>query len=216
MHEIIKRFIPIVDMIAKTFGKDCEVVLHDLTMPEHSVVYTVNNHVTNRQVGQSFDYLVTHVLLSQNFEGDCSANYYFRTADNRLIKSSTALMRNDENKVVAAMCINIDTTTITGAVNWLLDAIPNLPGSSIPAINPEPPLKETESIVEIADDLIEQIIGSRDTAELKRDDKIEIIRFMEQKGIFLIKGAIDKVADKLGISKVTIYSYLDEIKSGSK
>jgi len=39
-----------------------------------------------------------------------------------------------------------------------------------------------------------------------------MIRFMEQKGIFLIKGTIDRVAEKLKISKVTVYSYLDEIK----
>jgi predicted transcriptional regulator YheO len=39
---------------------------------------------------------------------------------------------------------------------------------------------------------------------------------MDQKGIFLIKGAIDKVAEKLNISKVTVYSYLDEIKDKDK
>ena len=36
--------------------------------------------------------------------------------------------------------------------------------------------------------------------------------FMDEKGIFLVKGAIDKVAARLGVSKVTIYSYLDEAK----
>ena len=36
---------------------------------------------------------------------------------------------------------------------------------------------------------------------------------MEQKGIFLVKGAIDKVALRMGISKVTVYSYLDEIRN---
>lgn len=35
---------------------------------------------------------------------------------------------------------------------------------------------------------------------------------MDDKGVFLIKGAIDKVAERLNISKVTVYSYLDKIK----
>ena len=47
---------------------------------------------------------------------------------------------------------------------------------------------------------------------MKRDEKIELIRFMDQKGLFLIKGTVDRVAKRMGISKVTVYSYLDEIK----
>jgi predicted transcriptional regulator YheO len=35
---------------------------------------------------------------------------------------------------------------------------------------------------------------------------------MDKKGVFLIKGAVEKVAEKLNISKVTVYSYLDAIK----
>ena len=39
--------------IASQFGPDCEVVIHDLktTEPEHSIVFIVNGHVTNRDVG---------------------------------------------------------------------------------------------------------------------------------------------------------------------
>ncbi len=50
---------------------------------------------------------------------------------------------------------------------------------------------------------------------MKRHEKIELIRFMDEKGIFLMKGSVEKVASLLGISKVTVYSYLDEIKNKS-
>ena len=39
---------------------------------------------------------------------------------------------------------------------------------------------------------------------------------MDEKGIFLVKGAMDKVASMMGVSKVTIYSYLDEVKGKRK
>lgn len=35
---------------------------------------------------------------------------------------------------------------------------------------------------------------------------------MQERGIFQVKGAIDQVAKKLGINRVTVYSYLDELK----
>lgn len=56
------------------------------------------------------------------------------------------------------------------------------------------------------------IIRNRDIGNLKRKDNIGLIRFMDEKGVFLVKGAIDKVAESLDLSKVTIYSYLDEVR----
>ena len=47
---------------------------------------------------------------------------------------------------------------------------------------------------------------------MNRKKCVELVKFMDEKGIFLVKGAIDKVAARLGVSKVTIYSYLDEAK----
>ncbi|MGN7300611.1 helix-turn-helix transcriptional regulator [Ferdinandcohnia sp. SAFN-114] len=212
MNSILEQYIPVAEVIAKTFGNDCEVVLHDLTVPQSSVVYTVNNHVTGRNVGQSFNHLVTEVLLSQNFTNDYSANYYFHTDDGRLIKSSTLLIRDQDKKVVGAVCINIDTTQITANINWLSSLIPQHPDQPSKYSPQQVNVQETEHIQEIANDLIDKIIGNRPVEQLRRDEKVEMVRFMEQKGIFLIRGTIDRVAEKLNISKVTVYSYIEEIK----
>ncbi len=212
MNSSVLQYIPIAEVIAKTFGTDCEVVLHDLTIPQNSVVYTINNHVTGRQVGQSFNHLVTDVLLSQNFTNDYSANYYFRTDDDRLIKSSTVLIRDQDKKVKGALCINVDTTRITDNIKWLSSLIPQIPNNLSDFTHEAKEPYEPEHITEVANDLIDKIIGNRPVEKLRRDEKVEMIRFMEQKGIFLIRGTIDRVAEKLNISKVTVYSYIDEIK----
>ncbi|WP_087974802.1 helix-turn-helix transcriptional regulator [Oceanobacillus rekensis] len=215
MNTILEQYIPVAEVIARTFGHDCEVVLHDLTVPQNSVVYTVNNHVTGRQVGQSFNHLITEVLLSQNFTNDFSTNYYFQTDDGRLIKSSTLLIRDEEKKVLGALCINIDTTRITENINWLNSLIPDHPNHEPEPIYKHVNLNEMEHIQEIANDLIDKIIGDEQVEKLRRDEKIEMIRFMEEKGVFLIRGTIDKVAEKLNVSKVTVYSYIEEIKEKS-
>jgi predicted transcriptional regulator YheO len=212
MNSILEQYVPVAEVIAKTFGNDCEVVLHDLTVPQSSVVYTVNNHVTGRNVGQSFNHLITEVLLSQNFTNDYSANYYFHTDDGRLIKSSTLLIRNHDKKVIGALCINIDTTRITENINWLSSLIPQNPDQPLKHNYQQEDMHETEHIQEIANDLIDKIIGNKPVEQLRRDEKVEMVRFMEQKGIFLIRGTIDRVAEKLNISKVTVYSYIEEIK----
>lgn len=49
-------------------------------------------------------------------------------------------------------------------------------------------------------------------ARLRREEKLELIRFMDQRGIFLLKGAVDHVGSRMGISRVTVYSYIDEVR----
>jgi len=204
----LKKYIPIANMIAKTFGRNCEVVIHDLTVPQNSVVYAINNHVTGRKVGQAFDHLVKQVLLSPKFEDDYMAGYKTVTEDGREIKSSTALIRDSNEKVIGALCVNYNLDNMIHFKEFLDEFM---------AVEQEEKEKVEdvelmENVAEIADDLIDRMIAPYKNEELKRKEKIKLIKFMDEKGIFLIKGSVDKVAEKLGISKVTVYSYLDEIK----
>ena len=206
INKELRRYIPVADMIAKTFGDQCEVIIHDLSMPQASVVYAVNNQVTGREIGQSFDHLVRNVILAKDFANDYKANYLTNTLDQRRIKSSTALIRDGRNKVIGALCINYDLKPLEDVEKFLKGFL-NVQESSV-----EKEIEPFEHVVEIVDELIDKIISDVNPDNLKRRDKIELIQFMERKGIFLMKGSIEKVADKLNISKVTVYSYLDEIK----
>lgn len=209
MNEELKKYVPIANMISKTFGSRCEVVIHDLSIPQNSVVYTVNNHVTGREVGQSFEHLVKEVLLSKNFDGDCTANYMTVTGDGREIKSSTTLLRDSGGKLIGALCINLDIKPFKDSLSLIgdfLNAEPAKPSDSFEPFG---------NVMEVVDDLIDKIIDQDKIDSLKRKDKIDLIQFMDEKGVFLIKGAIDKVAERLNISKVTVYSYLDEIKKAA-
>ncbi len=67
-------------------------------------------------------------------------------------------------------------------------------------------------IMAIIDKLILKAVGTADIKNLTGKKSAEIMRFMNEKGIVLVKSAIEKVADIMGGSKVTIYSYLDEAK----
>lgn len=206
INKQLEKYIPIANMIAKTFGHNCEVVIHDLTIPQNSVVFTVNNHVTGREIGQSFEHLVKEVLLSKDFANDYTANYTIVAEDGRRIKSSTAFIRDSNDQVIGALCINYDLENFNNFKQFLDDFIPIEQDKITTTVEP------FDNVIEIVDDLIDKIIGENDIEHLKRKDKIALIYFMDKKGLFLIKGAIEKIAEKLNISKVTVYSYLDEIK----
>ena len=213
IEKVLESFVPLAKSTAKMFGPNCEVVIHDLTNPQASVMFTVNNHVTGREVGQSFDHLVKTVLQSKDFKEDHLAGYTFTTEDKRTIRSSTSLIRDSKQKVVGAFCINFDVE----ALNQMQQFMETFLSTPVDVQEHRTPSSEDEieNVEGIVDQLIQQIIQNSVHPVMKRHEKIELIRFMEEKGIFLMKGSVEKVASLLSISKVTVYSYLDEIKTKS-
>lgn len=211
MNTILKSYIPTINALAKSFGPCCEIVLHDLSQPESSVVYVSGSNVTNRQVGQSFDHLIKQVLLNKQFKDDYVSNYTFSTEDGKVIKSSSALIRGEGDEIVGMLCVNFDITGLESFQKNLACFLSTLPD---PGAQKE---KEAdENVMSIIDQLIARIVGEAGTGSLSRKRCVELVRFMDEKGIFLVRGAIDKVAARLGVSKVTIYSYLDEAKGKTR
>lgn len=59
---------------------------------------------------------------------------------------------------------------------------------------------------------IERELGGR-LAELSRNDKQRAVRLLDSRGAFQLRGSIDRVADAMGVSRITVYNYLNAISS---
>lgn len=59
--------------------------------------------------------------------------------------------------------------------------------------------------------LISQIVAELggELAELSRTDKQRAVRLLDERGAFAIRNAVDEVADAMGVSRVTVYNYLN-------
>jgi predicted transcriptional regulator YheO len=68
----------------------------------------------------------------------------------------------------------------------------------------------------VLDTLIEGAITAtgKAVALMDRDDRLAVLRFLDERGAFFIKRAVDRVARRLGVSRVTAYNYLEQIRSG--
>lgn len=220
MNGALKKFIPIADMLADMIGADCQIVIYDLSEKENGIAYVSNNTLAQSEVAQKVNPVIAQMLSAQALSERYSANSLFVTKDKRLIRAGISLIEGDENDILGAFCVMIDTKKTSTFVNWLLETIQETPKVEAiePCMAPETAAQEPLTIHHIsmvADELIDQSMGGQSAAEMNREDKMNVIHIMDQKGLFLVKGAIEKVAEKLGIAKVTVYSYLDEIKDRS-
>jgi predicted transcriptional regulator YheO len=202
---------PIVMQIAETFGANCEVVLHDLTHPSSSVVMTANGDVTGRRIGQPIIDMM-QILRSPLFKDDHLSDYMKVTPDGRTIKCSTSVIRDNENNIIGALCINYDLRHhIQNKLYYdefcqLIDLNNTESKDNNIDVN-------VNGIGEIANYLIDRAIIETGipVANMTKEDKIRIVRFLNERETFNIKGTVELLALKLSVSRYTIYNYLSEI-----
>ena len=80
---------------------------------------------------------------------------------------------------------------------------------------PQEPETIPHNVTDLLDELIEQsvrIVG-KPVALMTKEDKVKAIGFLNDSGAFLVTKAGQKVCNYFGISKYTLYSYMDEAKS---
>ena len=191
--------------IAAQFGSNCEVAIHDLSRdPDRSIVFIANGHVSGRKVGDGASNVVMEQLRTQDPEPKDHLCYLTKTPDGKILKSSTVYIRDRKGKVSAILAINYDISRLILMEEALHDLVST--GEEVPA---EP--ERITNVNDLLDELIQQSVAlvGKPAAVMNKEDKVKAIQFLSQNGAFLITKSGDKVAKYFGISKYTLYSYID-------
>ena len=205
--ELLKQ---LADGLARQFGPDCEIVIHDLTHQdlEHSVAYIKNGHISNRRAGDGPSKVVLETMHKDPASLTDHLGYLTRTSEGKILKSSTMYIRNAEGAAIDyLLSINYDITgllTVDRSIKALIDTEPQ-----------EDVKKQPEQIVhnvnDLLDSLIEQSVAliGKPVALMNKEEKVTAIQFLNDAGACLITKSGDKVSKYFGISKFTLYSYID-------
>jgi predicted transcriptional regulator YheO len=189
-------------LIAETFGSNCEVVISDLDRPESSVLAIFNSHVTGRKVG---DPLIPSALerVRQSADG-----YYINREEGRgdkLLKTSTLSARIGGRNI--AFCINYDCSYLEDFKQSLDEFLSmqrdrDLTGDDAPYAQP---------IVEVLKEAIKLV--QKPVRLMNKKDRIGVISYLEKRGFLKIQKSVQTIARYLGISRYTVYNYLNELKT---
>lgn len=198
--------------LAVQFGSSLEIVIHDLRKKElnRSIVYIENGHVSNRQTGDGPSSVVLETLSHDPASIHDRLAYLTRTDDGRILKSSTMYIREEDNSISYIFSLNYDITallTVETAIQSLIATEPEKEEDP----RKRQPQKITHNVNELLDTLIEQALAlvGKPVALMSKDDKVAVVQYLNNAGAFLITKSGDKVASVLGISKFTLYSYMD-------
>jgi len=208
IHPILRQMLPLVEAISRTVGDNCEIVLHDFSDLENSVVAIANGHVTGRSLGSGMLSKGLEAYLNREYE-ESLIKYKNIIGAGRTLKSSTIFIKDDDEKVIGAMCINIDVTDLLLA-NKAIHNLVLTEDLEDTAADERNKFHVSEILQRVVDEVFKQI--NKPVAYLSKADKLQIVEQLESRGAFLIKGAVEHVADLLCVSRYTVYNYIEEVK----
>ena len=224
--ETIRRYSILVEFLGRMLGPDYEVALHDLGRKQASLVAIVNGQISGRSVGAPLTNMAMQLIaektyLTQNWK----LNYRGISASGKILRCSTLFIKDEHGALSGLLCINFDDSRYRELSEKVFRLChPDDYASNNIAIYATPlPLNTQEggeqqetfydSISSAADDALLAVVNSTQipTDRLTQDEKMKIIHLLEQRGIFMLKGAIPVVAERLSCSQASIYRYLSKI-----
>jgi predicted transcriptional regulator YheO len=214
IHPILKSLKPLVKALGKTLGENCEIVLHDCSNPQNSIIIIVNGYITGRKVGAPMTDLALRMLKS-NHKDDMIINYENKTKDGRKLRSTTVFIRDEKNKIIGCLCINLDLSKYL-EVKKLVDEFCTT--TKLTKQKEETPETFAQSPKELLHEAFKKAMEQigKPMNMMQKEDRMRLIELLNEMGIFAIKEAVDLTATELGVSRYTVYNYLRDVRVGKK
>ena len=216
MYKSLEPYAKLVYFLSAALGDNCEIALHDLSSKDQEIVAISNNPISGREVGAKLSNLSLHYLEEKQYlNHDYVMNYKTVGNDGKLMRAATYFIKEEGREMpVGMLCINVNISDL----EYLTSTIKKILG-----IKEEKDIEfKMDNPVEILSSPLDEMIDmyikeclekmgfpSYFLAErLNVDEKIKVVKYLQEKGTFKVKGAIVLVAEKLAVSEPTVYRYL--------
>lgn len=188
--------------IAEMFGSSCETLVHDMGVPTHPILSIYNGHVSGREVGSTMDIMGIGLELDEQAATTDQVNLAAVTPDGRQTKSSTFHMIGEDYNL--ALGINFDYTSLVFANRILTDLVSS--GSDLRSALWQP--GDARQLGELFDQCAAEI--GKPAEAFGKPDRLRLIALLRRRDAFSYRKSVPYVAERLGVSRYTVYKYLDE------
>lgn len=201
---ILESYMNVADGLADFWGENCEVVVHDLSHLDSSVIKIINGHLSGRQTGAPISE-VTLGFLNKMMANPAMHHitYFAKNKRGEAFKASISAIEGENHNIIGLFCINF----------YLNTSLLSFMQTFTPAARTETE-NISETFVENAEELMlnaledaKKEVYSNLSISSSNKNK-EIIALLYQKGIFNLKDSVITIANHLGISKNTVYMHI--------
>jgi len=216
---ILQTVIGLAPLLAEALRPGTEILIHDFSKLPNSVV-AIEGNISGRSVGSPITGLLLRWVKAGRYEH--RFGYAGRLADGRPVRSSTIFIRDPAGNTLGSLCINMDISGLTNAHQAIEERIRvnQAPGKaatldvSAASRDDQEPEQFPLTIDELARSLVEEAILSTEVepALMQKSEKLSVVAYLEKRGYFMMRDSVEALAERLSVSRHTIYNYLSELQ----
>lgn len=215
-RELLHNYKSLVKFLGEVLGPQYEIVLHVLTSETDAYIGAIaNNEVSGRSLNSGLTELAKKMIQDQEHKNrDFIFNYVGKMPDGKECSSSTYFIKDKQNKLLGLLCINFDTTKHKLIAQEILQ-LANIKLPITKMISETQNNEYVEHFPNSVQDMIFSVIDFdmlQSDLQLTKEKKISIIKELNDKNVFQVKGAVQEVSNTLKISEASVYRYLNLIQ----
>jgi len=203
MNKHLDNYVSAARAIAMLLSPHAEVIIHDIASGTIAHIFNV---FSKRRVGDSS---LTEINDGFSFEHDVSGPYRKVNFDRRQLKSVTAILRDPDGAEIGLLCINFDTTVMSGMADMAASFL------GLETMVEKPHALFASDFQETANAVMDKFLSARNVtlASLTSQEKVALIGEMDDAGVFAIRNSMNYVCELLSVSRATVYKYLRRTRS---
>lgn len=207
--------------ISKAIGPDFEISLIDTKDGKNRIIAMEYGNISGRHVGEEISPLLKKSIENKEYETtDYIANRTTYAKSGKPLRTSVFFIKDEDNNLEGIMCINFDDSRYEELGKKIMflchpdyyteHRITKQSDSSdingdYKDVGESMTIEETiESIVD--NELNEVLIP---VERLTQDEKIQIVKNLDNKGVFMMKGSVGIFSKKLDVSQASVYRYIN-------
>jgi len=202
MKKSIKVVLPTAEAIQRLLYPYAEVVVHDIAKNKIAAIY---HPFSGRKIGDP------SLLLDEEMAtlGDNIGPYEKMNWDGRKLKSVSSIIRDENNRAVGILCINLDISQLAHLEYLLTNFIGN------DRLIPQPEELFKDDWQERINNGIHSYLNEQNLVleSLNRQQKKQLVEHLFKVGAFSGKNSATYIARIIGVSRATIYNYLSITKA---
>ncbi len=209
----------IVKPIGRVLPAGTEIVLHDLRKLPHSII-AISGDVTGRTIGDSGaehfpgQDSTTEMLLGSILHGQGTdlLSYSLQLPGGEVMHSQTTVVADRAGVPLLVFCVN----NVAPSQETVADDTTPVPRDTV-RVAAEPDGEEliVSDVGSLVDALMRRAILAEGvpTSQMKKRQKLRVVERARAAGIFRMRDSAEFVASALGVSRFTIYNYLNELEA---
>ncbi len=211
---MLESYKQLVEFLGLMLGPQYKIVLYDLTARPPCVAAIAGGTLEGEGIGAPLTDLARHVLEEYGSTSTYKVGFSGRTRSGTQLSCSDFFIK-DHGRVVGMLCVNMDVTAHLQLCSQVLQmgALDGLFAVK-PAGKPAKPAALSESFSNVRASVAQAVresCGGVAPERLTQKEKMAVVRTLQARGMFAVKGAVGEVAQALSCSNASIYRYLSKL-----